>query len=102
MVKYGVWMPWIAYNNIANAPVGTGNVDLDALLVVITEDGDVAPNNWATTTDRVASSESDSRSGVIAISNSTGAVTNGKYVDTVGTLASGQSGTFRFKRKIKQ
>lgn len=92
----------IAYDNIANAPVGTGNVDLDALLVVITEDGDVAPNNWATTTDRVASSESDSRSGTITISNSTGGVANSKYVDNVGTLAGGQSGTFRFKRKIKQ
>lgn len=92
----------IAYDNIANAPVGTGNVDLDALLVVITEDGDVAPNNWATTTDRVASSESDSRSGTITLSNSTGGVANSKYVDNVGTLAGGQSGTFRFKRKIKQ
>jgi hypothetical protein len=92
----------IAYDNIANAPTGTGNVDLDALLVVITEDGDVAPNNWATTTDRVASTESDSRGGAITISNSTGGVANSKYVDTVGTLAGGQSGTFRFKRKIKQ
>lgn len=92
----------ITYDNIANAPVGTGNVDLDALLVVITEDGDVSPNNWATTTDRVASTESDSRGGVITISSSTGGVANSKYVDTVGTLAGGQSGTFRFKRKIKQ
>ena len=79
-----------------------GNVDLDALLVVITEDGDVSPNNWSTTTDRVASTESDSRGGTITISNSTGGVANSKYVDTVGTLAGGQSGTFRFKRKIKQ
>ena len=92
----------IAYNNIANAPTGTGNVDLDALLVVITEDGDVSPNNWATTTDRVASTESDSRGGAIAISNSTGGVASSKYVDTVGTLAGGQSGTLRFTRKIKQ
>lgn len=92
----------IAYDNIANAPTGTGNVDLDALQVVITEDGDVAPNNWASTTDRVASTESDSRSGSIAISSSTGGVANSKYVDTVGTLAGGQSGTFRFKRRIKQ
>lgn len=92
----------ITYDNIANAPVGTGNVDLDALQVVITEDGDVSPNNWATTTDRVASTEADSRGGGIAISNSTGGVANSKYVDTVGTLAGGQSGTFRFKRRIKQ
>ena len=52
--------------------MGTGNVDLDALLVVITEDGDVSPNNWATTTDRVASSESDSRSGTIVTKHRTG------------------------------
>jgi hypothetical protein len=92
----------ITYENIANAPTGIGNVDLDALLVVITEDGDVAPNNWAATTDRIASTEADSRSGIVTISNSTGGVANSKYVDSVGTLASGQSGTFRFKRKIKQ
>lgn len=92
----------ILYENIANAPVGTGNVDLSALQVVITEDGDVSPNNWATTTDRVASSESDSRGGTINITNSTGGVANSKYTDTVGTLAGGQTGTFRFKRKIKQ
>ena len=92
----------ITYDNVANAAVGTGNMDLDALLVVITEDGDVSPNNWATTTDRVASTESDTRSGVIVVSASTGGVATSKYVDTVGTLTGGQSGIFRFKRRIKQ
>lgn len=91
----------ITYDNIANAPVGTGNVDLTALQVVITEDGDVSPNNWASTTDRVASTESDSRGGVINITPSTGGIANSKYTDTVGSLAGGQSGTFRFTRKIK-
>lgn len=91
----------ITYDNVATAPTGTGNSDLSALQVVITEDGDVSPNNWATTTTHVVSTEADSRGGTITLSSSTGGVTDGKYVDVVGTLAGGQSGTFQFKRKIK-
>lgn len=90
----------VTYTNIANAPTGTGNVDLDALSVVVTEDGDVSPNNWATYTNHVATPV-DSRSGAVATSASTGAVANSKYVDTVGTVPAGQSGTLTFKRTIK-
>ena len=91
----------VAYANVANTPTGTGNVDLDALQVVITEDGDTGTNNWASTTDQVSATEVDSRGGSIAISSSTGGVANSKYVDTVGTLPAGQSGTLKFRRKIK-
>lgn len=91
----------ITYTNVATSGGGTGNVDLAAELVVITEDGDVSPNNWATTTDHVATPV-DSRGGTVVTSNSTGGVANSKYVDTVGTLPAGQSGTLTIKRTIKQ
>ena len=90
----------ITYTNIATAPVGIGNVNLDALAVVITEDGDAAPNNWAPNTNHVAL-PIDSRAGVVVTSASTGAVANGKYVDTVGTVPAGQSGILTILRTIK-
>ncbi|HWQ33837.1 MAG TPA: hypothetical protein VNQ79_13385 [Blastocatellia bacterium] len=88
----------ITYTNIAKATTGgVGSVSLSASSLVITEDGNAAPNNWGATTDRVASSETDSRSGVIVYSNS-----DTRLVDTVpGSLAPGQSGTLTFKRRIK-
>ena len=90
----------ITYTNIATTPVGTGNVNLDALSVVITEDGDVAPNNWAPNTNHVTL-PIDSRAGVVVTSASTGAIANGKYVDTVGTVPAGQNGTLTILRIIK-
>ena len=88
----------ITYTNIAKSTTGgAGSISLSASSLVITEDGNVAPNNWGTTTDRVAASETDSRSGVIVYSNS-----DTRLVDTVpGSLAPGQAGTLTFKRKIK-
>jgi hypothetical protein len=93
----------ITYTNIATPPAGAGagNVDLSALSVVITEDGDVSPNNWATTTDHVATPV-DSRGSTVSTASSTGGVANSKYTDTVGTLAAGQSGTLTIRRTIKQ
>ena len=86
-----------AYSNVTPAPAGTGNVDLTATNVVFTEDGGVAPNNWATTTTHVAGSASDSRGGTI-----TGDVAGSSVLtDTVPTLAPAQSGTFRFRRTIR-
>lgn len=88
----------ITYTNIAKATTGgAGSLSLSASSLVVTEDGNVAPNNWGTTTDRVAASETDSRSGVIVYSNA-----DTRLVDTVpGSLAPGGSGTLTFKRKIK-
>ncbi len=91
----------ITYTNVATSGGGTGNVDLAAESVVITEDGDVGTNNWASTTNHVATPV-DSRGGTVVTSNSTGGVANSKYVDTVGTLPAGQSGTLTIKRTIKQ
>lgn len=90
----------ITYTNVATSGGGTGNVDLAAELIVITEDGDAGANNWASTTNHVATPV-DSRGSTVTTSNSTGAVANGKYVDTVGTLPAGQNGTLTIRRIIK-
>jgi hypothetical protein len=86
----------LAYSNVTTA-AGTGNVNLTATNVVLTEDGNAPPNNWATTTTHVAGSASDSRGGTI-----TGdAVGSTLLTDTVPSLPPAATGTFRFKRVIK-
>ncbi|MDQ6788112.1 MAG: hypothetical protein M3033_15010 [Acidobacteriota bacterium] len=86
----------IVYNNLATTG-GTGNSTLSVSNLVITENGSVAPNNWAATTDQVVGSASDTRGGTIVgdAANST-VLTN-----TVPTLAPQQSGTFKFRRVIR-
>lgn len=85
----------ITYRNVTTA-AGTGNVDLTATNIVITENGNTAPNNWATYTDHVVGA-SDTRGGTI-----TGdAVGSTLLTDTVGSLGPGLSGVFSFKRQIK-
>ena len=90
----------ISYQNLSQA-AGTGSVALAAINFILVEDGDLGSNNWAVFTTHVPGQESDSRGGVIVLSPSTGGVANGKYTDTVGTLAAGQSGSFKFRRRIK-
>lgn len=86
----------ILYRNLAS----TGGTDSSTLTVsnlAITEDGNVLPNNWGTTTTHVASpAPSDTRGGTIVLSNG-----DTKLVDTVPTLAPQQSGTFKFRRRIR-
>jgi hypothetical protein len=85
----------ISYDNISSTG-GTGNSGLTISNIIITEDGNAAPNNWGTTTTHVASpAPSDSQSGTIVLSNS-----DTKLVDTVPTLAPQASGTFVFRRRI--
>ena len=85
----------ISYSNISSTG-GTGNSAITISSIVITEDGSVAPNNWAATTTHVTSpAPSDSQSGTIVLSNS-----NTKLVDTVPTLVPQASGTFVFRRRI--
>lgn len=91
----------ITYTNIASTG-GTNNSTLTASNLVITEDGNASPNNWASNnglpsaTDHVIGA-TDSRgstiSGDVAASN--------LLTDTVSTLPAGQSGTFTFKRQIR-
>jgi hypothetical protein len=85
----------ISYSNISSTG-GTGNSQITISNIVITEDGNAAPNNWGASTTHVASpAPSDSQSGAIVLSNS-----DSKLVDTVPTLAPGASGTFVFRRRI--
>jgi len=104
----------ITYTNISLAPEGAGNRVLAATNVVITEDGTVAPNNWATDQDTNGSIDtSNVRNTAVASSGTityfpsgdqsgTTAVTDvTRYVNTLGNIVDPQSsGTFTFRRQI--
>jgi hypothetical protein len=86
----------VTYTNITTAG-GTGNVNLTASNVTITEDGNLAPNNWAGRTNQVVGSAADTSGGAI-----TGdAVGSGVLTVTISTLGPGASGTFSFSRRIR-
>jgi hypothetical protein len=87
----------ITYTNMASTG-GTNNSTLTASNLVITEDGNAAPNNWGTYTDHVVNQATDSQGGTITGDS---AVTSTALTDTISTLPAGQSGTFTFKRVIK-
>ena len=86
----------ITYRNLASSG-GTGNQTLTISNLVITENGAVAPNNWASSTDQVVGSASDTQSGTIVgdAANST------LLTDSVPTLAPQTTGLFKFKRVIR-
>lgn len=86
----------ITYTNITSTG-GSGSVGLTATNIVITENGNAAPNNWGTTTTHVVGSAIDSNSGTIT--GDTAGSTS--LTDTVPTLAPGASGTFKFRRQIR-
>lgn len=86
----------ITYTNVSSGGGGSTNLQLSATNIVITENGNEAPNNWGATTAQVVGSASDTRGGTIN-GDTAGSVT---LTDTVPTLGAGQTGTFRFKRKI--
>ena len=86
----------IAYTNVSSSG-GSGSVGLTATNLVITEDGNAAPNNWGTFTDQMVGSGGDSGSGVIA-----GDVLGSNLLtDTIASVTPGASGTFTFSRTIK-
>ena len=86
----------VSYSNVTTQG-GTGNVNLTATNLQLTDDGTALPNNWAGFTSHVAGSASDSRGGAI-----TGDVAGSTLLrDTVPSLAPGQSGVFQFRRVIK-
>lgn len=110
----------IAYTNIAPQVAGTGNALLSVDNIVITEDGQAAPNNFATVvrgvvrTSNVKGSASDTTTGNTitffnALGSNVGDITGAgtptadvtKYVDTfAASLPPGATGTFTFRRKI--
>jgi hypothetical protein len=96
----------ITYTNISEvAPANSGSVTLNAAKIKVTEDGNAAPNNWASITTHKATSATDSNNGLItfdagASNNSTPGVA--VYQDVVaGPLGPQSAGSFRFTRIVK-
>jgi hypothetical protein len=86
----------IVYKNIASTG-GSGNSSLTISNVVITENGNTAPNNWGSTTDQVVGSASDTLNGTITGDS----VGSSALTDTIQSLAPQQTGTFKFRRVIR-
>lgn len=91
----------ITYTNISTVASGQ-NVGLTASNIVITEDGNAAPNNWGTYTTRVAGQEFDyaGTSGTTAGTGTVVVVSPTSYTDTIPSLAPQAVGRFVFKRTI--
>ena len=85
----------ITYSNVSCA-VGVGNSLLTAHNLVISENGNSAPNNWGETTRHIVGA-SDTQGGHI-IGDLDGSTS---LTDIVSTLEAGQSGIFKFKRRVK-
>ena len=85
----------VSYANISSAG-GVGSSMLTAHNLVIGENGFAAPNNWGATTDHVVGA-SDTRGGIIIGD----AVGSSSLTNMVIMLEAGQSGVFKFRRKIK-
>lgn len=85
----------ITYTNISAAG-GTGNALLTAYNLVINENGNAAPNSWGTTTEHVVGA-TDNRGGYI-VGDREGSTA---LAATINSLAAGQSGVFKFRRRIK-
>jgi hypothetical protein len=97
----------ITYTNVSQGGGGAGCVDLVASNVVISERGDVAPNNWAANTTQVTSpmpadANSTGTPGTIT-DEATGLAVTATTVrlrDQVPNLNPGATGTFTFRRRI--
>jgi hypothetical protein len=85
----------ITFTNISSAD-GSGNSLLTAYDLVISENGNAAPNNWGATTDHIVGA-SDNHGGRI-IGDREGSTW---LTDIVTSLDAGRSGVFKFKRRIK-
>ena len=84
----------ISYSNITSTG-GTGNATMTLANIVITENGNAAPNNWGTTTTQVVGSAVDAGGTITGDSAGSTVLT-----DTVASLAPQASGTFKFRRRI--
>lgn len=93
----------ITYSNVSVGGGGAGCVDLVASNIVISEDGNAAPNNWGTTTTQLLiPAPSDSNGGTITDGNTNGAITAATTFlrDAAGTVNPGDSRVFVFRRQI--
>jgi len=87
----------ITYTNVTVGGGSADNVTLTASSITITENGNAAPNTWGTTTNQVAGSASDTNGGTIT-GDTAGSVL---LTDAVPALGPGQTGTFKFRRRIQ-
>ena len=85
----------ITYTNVATAHVA-GNPNLTATNVVITENGSLGTNNWASFTDYVAGTAVDSGGTIDDTQGATGILK-----DTIASVAPAGTGTFKFVVKIR-
>jgi hypothetical protein len=85
----------ITYSNVSSS-AGVGNSLLTARNLIISEDGKSGPNNWGETTAHIVGA-TDTHGGYI-IGDRDGSTS---LTDLVSSLAAGQSGTFKFKRRVK-
>jgi hypothetical protein len=85
----------ITYSNVSSI-AGVGNDLLTAHNLVISENGSSAPNNWGDTTEHVVGA-SDNRGGTI-IGDQDGSKS---LTDIVSILEAGQTGVFKFRRRVR-
>jgi hypothetical protein len=85
----------ITYSNVSSA-YGVGNSLLTAHNLVISENGNSAPNNWGATTEHMIGA-SDTQGGYI-IGDQDGSTS---LTDIVSILEAGQTGVFKFKRRVR-
>jgi len=85
----------VSYENVSTF-AGIGNSLLTAYNLVISENGNSAPNTWGATTEHIVGAW-DNQGGVI-IGDRPGST---YLTDIVTSLAPGQSGVFKFKRRVK-
>jgi hypothetical protein len=85
----------ITYSNVSTA-AGVGNSLLTAYNLVISENGNATPNNWGQTTEHIIGA-SDTQGGTI-IGDRDGSTS---LTDMITTLEPGQSGVFKFKRRVR-
>lgn len=101
----------ITYANVAPAVdlAATGSVNLTANNLVITENGTTNGNNWALDnngdslldTINITGTAVDSRNGTIATTPAGDGPDVTQYVNTVGLVPSGETGTFIFRRRLQ-
>jgi hypothetical protein len=101
----------ITYANVAPAVdlAATGSVNLTANNLVITENGTTNANNWALDnngdslldTINITGTAVDSRNGTIATTPAGDGPDVTQYVNTVGLVPSGETGTFIFRRRLQ-
>jgi len=85
----------VSYENVSGS-AGVGNSLLTAYNLVISENGNSAPNTWGATTEHIIGA-CDNQGGVI-LGDQTGSTS---LTDIVTSVEPGQSGVFKFKRRVK-